>query len=288
MAGTPLRSREHPGLLEGRLDVLDLVLGPRQLLLASVRGHQGPIEEGIPLVGHPGGPLDGLRLPQAGPERRELEAGVVGLRLGHDRLPEPLGVGPSDPVHPGLVEHPGGHRLADQGNDLQLVLPDPVVGLHPRIAVGLEDGSENVEGDSRLAAHLTVGSAGALGPPAVGWSLQEREGDAALLDGLADALHGEARPLARFGQSDLRHVAEEERSVATSRYQDAQGHHPLDLAVGSPSPLRELGGGESAGLWFVCHALAILSNPAVARTPFSQSAKGGGSVFDRRSIRPEA
>jgi hypothetical protein len=254
----PFRSGEHPGFLERRFDVLDLVLGPHQLLLASVRGHQGPIHQGNPFVGHPGGPLDGLPLTQPSLEGRHLEAGMVDLGLGHDRLLKALGVGPSDPGHPGLVEHPGGDRLADQGNDLELILPDPVVGLHPGIAVGLEDGTEHLEGDTCFPARLTVGSAGALGPPTVRRSLQEREGDAALLDGLPDALHGEARPLARLGQSDLLHVAGDERPAATSRHQDAQGHHPLELALGSLSALRELGGGESVALWFVCHALVIL------------------------------
>jgi hypothetical protein len=57
------------------------------------------------------------------------------------------------------------------------------------------------------------------------------------------------------------HVAGDEGSAVTSGHQDAQGHHSIKFALGGASPFRELGSGEAAGPYFVCHAAAILSNP---------------------------
>jgi hypothetical protein len=47
----PLRPGQGARLLQGGLDVLDLVLGPDQLLLAAVDAGQGPVDQGDELGG---------------------------------------------------------------------------------------------------------------------------------------------------------------------------------------------------------------------------------------------
>ena len=107
-------------------------------------------------------------------------------------------MGPGDPGHPHLVEHAGGDGLADQRKDLELVLPNPVVGIHTGVAECLEDGPKEVEGNTSFPAHLTVSARRALGPSPERRGLQEGEGHAAFLNRPADPLHGKSRALARL------------------------------------------------------------------------------------------
>jgi hypothetical protein len=123
----PLGAGAGADLPQRRLDVLDLVLDPGQLLLAVVDGHDRPVQQRRELGVEPGGQLQGLLLTHAGLQHRQLDAGVVGLALGLGGQAQAIGPGPADPGHPDQVQDAGGRHPLQQRHHLQLVGPHRVV-----------------------------------------------------------------------------------------------------------------------------------------------------------------
>jgi hypothetical protein len=110
------------GLLQRGLDMLDQVLGPRQLLLPAVDAHQRPVDQQAEVGGHLGGQLHGPALIGARLQHRPLEPRVVGLVPDRGDQAHAVCVGAADPDRPGQVQDARSSHQLQQRDDFQLVL----------------------------------------------------------------------------------------------------------------------------------------------------------------------
>ena len=172
--------------------------------------------------------MAGLLVGAGGPHRPR-EPRPVGLVLDVGGQAQALRVGPTDPGQPGRVQDPRGLCQLQQRHDLELVLPDRLVGRHPGEPHRLQNAAERVQGHPGLLAHLPVGPRRAHPPPLVRGGLQEPKRQPAGPDRRRDPLHRQPGPLARRGDADLLHVGRPERARVVTGHQDAEVDHPLDL-----------------------------------------------------------
>ena len=223
--GDPLRPPQHAGPFELVLDVLDHVLGPYQLLLPAVDGRERAIDQRQEVRRHLRGELHSGPLFGARVQHRPREPGPVGLVLDVGGQPQALRIGPADPRQPDRIQDPRKARQSQQRHNLQLVLPDRLVGRHPGEPHRLQDAGEGVQRHAALLADLPVGPRRAQRPPAVRRALQERERQSSCPDRRRDRSMG----------SRACSQAAARRTFCTSVSRNARRHRGPPAGRGRPS-----------------------------------------------------
>ena len=222
-------------LLQSGLHRFDHERHPRVLRLSVVHGDEGLVEEG----GH-GDPrfrchLHHLRLAHPRTEERDLELGVVEVRVCVGDPANALAPYPDLLFQCGWIRAGREARL-QEGEVIHLVLPHLIVRPGPGESHRLADGLQKIDADAGLGAQLPVGLRREPAEAIPGDGIEEREGEVSVSDGGPHPLERQPALLESVNEANLPEVPGGEARAGPTGRQDAEFHHLADVADRDPRP----------------------------------------------------
>ena len=165
--------------------MLDSVVGPHSLLLASIDRHHELLRPQVELLADLVHDAQHLAVAVAGVQDRHLDVSMEHLRFRLDEPAERIGEDPGEPeLHVGA--DPGGDRPAWCPEHPREIRRGGIVRPWADLPECLFEPEHEVDRQIQLLRNLPVRTCGQRRPAIVRGLVQEREGEAALLDGTCD------------------------------------------------------------------------------------------------------